>query len=86
MPLSERQKNVLQCVIDAKKEGKRPFTFGVFKRMVAKGHDITEKQCAYDLGVIIRTKGTGVISAKLGSNPTCWIYDEKTAEGAINDL
>ncbi|WP_417212082.1 hypothetical protein [Acinetobacter venetianus] len=86
MRLSERQKQVLQCVIDAKNEKKRPFTRGVVKRMNDKGHEITEKQCAYDLGVIIRTEGTGVISAKFGSNPTCWIYDEKMAQGAINDL
>lgn len=78
MSLSERQKQVLQCVIDAKNEKKRPFTRGIVKRMIDKGHQITEKQCAYDLGVIIRTKDSGVISAKFGSNPTCWIYEPKT--------
>ncbi len=39
-------------------------------------HDITEKQCAYDLGVIIRTKGTGVYSMKFDSDPKLWIYEE----------
>ncbi|AWL27107.1 hypothetical protein DJ533_00030 (plasmid) [Acinetobacter defluvii] len=74
--LSERQQQVLQCVIDAKNEKKRPYTKGVVNRMLKKGHEITEKQCAYDLGVISNTKGTGVISMRIGSNPKLWIYDE----------
>ena len=44
--------------------------------MNSKGYDITEKQCAYDLGVIIRTKGTGVYSVKFDSDPKLWIYEE----------
>ncbi|WP_171495315.1 hypothetical protein [Acinetobacter colistiniresistens] len=84
MNLSERQKNVLQCVIDAKNEGKRPFTRGVHNRMIAKGYEITERQCAYDLGVIINTKGTGVISMKLGNRPTCWIYSKPSEEATAN--
>ncbi|MFX7151969.1 hypothetical protein ABTI32_17925, partial [Acinetobacter baumannii] len=62
--LSERQQAVLQTVIEINKEGKQPYTWQVVRRMEAKGHQITEKQCAYDLSVIIRTKGTGVFSAK----------------------
>ncbi len=74
--LTERQNNVLQCVKDAKAQGKRPYTKGVVARMKAKGYDITDRQCAHDLGVIIRTKGTGVICMRLGSRPALWIYDE----------
>ncbi|WP_180162914.1 hypothetical protein [Acinetobacter sp. YH12069] len=77
--LTERQSHVLQCVKDAKAQGKRPYTKGVVARMNAKGHDITERQCAHDLGVLIRTKGTGVIGMRLGSRPTLWIYDEGCA-------
>lgn len=36
--LSDRQKLVLQCVIDAAIENKQPFTGGVVRRMKAKGH------------------------------------------------
>ncbi|MFP6818680.1 hypothetical protein [Acinetobacter sp.] len=80
--LSDRQKLVLQCVIDAAIENKQPFTGGVVRRMKAKGHEITEKQCAYDLGVIIRTKGTGVFSVRYGSGRTLWIYeDPKVMDG-----
>jgi len=78
--LTDRQNQVLQCVKDAKAQGKRPYTKGVVNRMKAKGHDITERQCSYDLSVIIRTKGTGVISMRLGSKPTLWIYDEGCAK------
>lgn len=74
--LSVRQKLVLQCVIDAANENKRPYTCGVVGRMKSKGYEITEKQCAYDLGVIIRTKGTGVYSVKFDSDPKLWIYEE----------
>ena len=73
--LSDRQKLVLQCVIDASTERKRPFTKGIVLRMKNKGHFISEKQCAYDLGVIIRTKGTNVISLKMGGYPAIWIYE-----------
>jgi len=52
--LSERQQAVLQTVIEINKKGKQPYTWQVVNRMEAKGHQITEKQCAYDLGVIIR--------------------------------
>ncbi|WP_336022271.1 hypothetical protein [Acinetobacter lwoffii] len=81
LDLTDRQYQVLQCVKDAKAQGKRPYTKGVVNRMRAKGYDITERQCSYDLSVIIRTKGTGVISMRLGSKPTLWIYDE----GCIKD-
>jgi len=74
--LTERQSQVLQCVKDAKAQGKRPYTRGVMRRMIEKGNHITERQCSYDLSVIIRTKGTGVISMRIGSKPTLWIYDE----------
>ena len=63
-------------MIDAANENKRPYTGGVVRRMNSKGYDITEKQCAYDLGVIIRTKGTGVYSVKFDSDPKLWIYEE----------
>jgi hypothetical protein len=43
--------------------------------MKAKGHEITEKQCAYDLAVIIRTKDTHVHSMKFDNNPKLWIYE-----------
>ncbi|MFW1643087.1 hypothetical protein [Acinetobacter guillouiae] len=75
LKLSDRQKLVLQCVIDAENENKQPFTGGVVRRMKAKGHEITEKQCAYDLGVIIRTKDTHVYSMKFDNNPKLWIYE-----------
>ena len=75
--LSERQKNVLQCVKDAKAQGKRPYTKGIVSRMLAKGYEITERQCAYDLGVIINTEGTGVFSVRYGSGRTLWIYEAK---------
>lgn len=78
--LSPRQQQVLQCVIDAAKEGKRPYTKGVVHRMLDKGHEITERQCAYDLGVIINTEGTGVYSMKCDNNPKLWIYQESMAE------
>lgn len=44
--------------------------------MKSKGYEITEKQCAYDLGVIIRTKGTCVYSVKFDGDPKLWIYEE----------
>ncbi|ADI91909.1 hypothetical protein [Acinetobacter oleivorans] len=74
--LSQRQQAVLETVIEINKEGHRPYTWQVVRRLGTKGHQITEKQCAYDLSVIIRTKGTGVFSAKLDSNPKIWIYQE----------
>ena len=80
--LSERQQQVLQCVKDAKAEKKRPNTASLTARMKKKGHAITEKQCAYDLGVIIRTKGTGVLSFKADSGRTVWVYEEKRAQEA----
>ena len=80
--LSERQQQVLQCVKDAKAENKLPYTAGVVNRMKKKGHEITEKQCAHDLGVIIRTKGTGVLSFKGDNGRTIWIYEEKRAQEA----
>ena len=39
MGLTTRQELVLQCVIDAKNEGRRPYTAGILSRMKAKGHD-----------------------------------------------
>ncbi|WP_234623677.1 hypothetical protein [Acinetobacter guillouiae] len=83
--LSVRQKLVLQCVIDAAKENKQPFTTGIVLRMQKKGHQITEKQCAYDLGVIIRTKGTGVYSMKFDNNPKLWIYEAPKNEESFHE-
>lgn len=83
--LSVRQKLVLQCVIDAAKENKQPFTTGIVMRMQKKGHQITEKQCAYDLGVIIRTKGTGVYSMKFDNNPKLWIYEAPKNEESVHE-
>lgn len=83
--LSFRQKLVLQCVIDAAKENKQPYTNGVVMRMQKKGHQITEKQCAYDLGVIIRTKGTGVYSMKFDNNPKLWIYEAPKNEESVHE-
>ncbi len=74
--LSDRQKAVLETVIEINKEGQQPYTWQVARRMGTKGHQITEKQCGYDLSVIIRTKGSGVFSVKFDSNPKVWIYEE----------
>ncbi|MEO9279291.1 hypothetical protein ABFY81_05165 [Acinetobacter sp. WA-87] len=74
--LSDRQKAVLETVIEINKEGQQPYTWQVARRMVSKGHQITEKQCGYDLSVIIRTKGTGVFSVNFDRNPKVWIYEE----------
>ncbi|AYA66878.1 hypothetical protein CDG62_00150 (plasmid) [Acinetobacter sp. WCHA55] len=82
LKLSERQQQVLQCVKDAKAEKRRPNTASLTVRMKRKGHAITEKQCAYDLGVIIRTKGTGVMSFKPTGMRTMWIYNENNAQEA----
>ncbi len=82
--LSERQKNVLQCVKDAKAQGKRPYTKGVVARMKAKGFEITDRQAAYDLGVIINTEGTGVFSLRYGSGRTLWIYEEPKVQDGAN--
>lgn len=78
--LSERQKKVLQCVKDVKAKGKNPYTKGVVSCMLAKGYEITERQCAYDLGVIINTEGTGVFSVRYGSGRTLWIYESPKAQ------
>lgn len=78
--LTKRQQQVLQCVIDASLEGARPYTWHIVKRMSAKGHEITEKQCSYDLSVIIRTKGTGVYSMKCDNRPKLWIYEAPKTE------
>lgn len=78
--LSERQLQVLQCVKDAKAEGKRPYTRGVVNRMKTKGFEISDRQAAYDLGVIINTDGTGVYSVRYGSGKTLWIYEEPLAK------
>jgi len=74
--LTDRQKTVLETVIELNKDGYKPYTWQVAQRLRTKGHKITEKQCAYDLGVIIRTTGTNVFSAKFDSNPKIWIYEE----------
>lgn len=81
--LSERQQQVLQCVIDAANEQKNPYTKNIVSRMLKKGHQITENQCAYDLGVIIRTSGTGVFAVKYNNNPKLWIYQIPKAVEAI---
>lgn len=78
--LTNRQLKVLLCVIDASREGVRPYTWQLVKRMAAKGHEITEKQCSYDLSVIIRTKGTGVYSMKCDNRPKLWIYEAPKTE------
>lgn len=78
--LTERQKIILECVIAMNKEGFKPSTWDVFRRISKLRHEITEKQIAYDLGVIIRTKGTGVYSIKFDNNPKLWIYQESMAE------
>lgn len=79
--LTDRQKIILECVIAMNKEGLKPSTWQVFRRLSNQNHEITEKQIAYDLGVIIRTKGTGVYSIKFDNNPKLWIYQESMAEG-----
>ncbi|ATO20638.1 hypothetical protein BS636_13620 [Acinetobacter sp. LoGeW2-3] len=76
LDLTDRQNQVLQCVIDAKQQKKRPYTKGVVSRMQEKGFQITERQCAYDLSVLARTKGTGIIGMRWGGGRTLWIYDE----------
>lgn len=76
MGLTTRQELVLQCVIDAKNEGRRPYTAGILSRMKAKGHDITLRQCSYDLGRIVSTPGTGVISIRYGSGRTLWVFEK----------
>ncbi|AVI34556.1 hypothetical protein CSB68_0780 [Acinetobacter baumannii] len=48
--------------------------------MKAKGLEISDRQAAYDLGVIINTDGTGVYSARYGSGKTLWIYEEPLAK------
>ena len=53
-----------------------PYTCQVAQLMHKKGHSITERQCAYDLGVIIHTEGTGCYSAKCDNNPKIWLYQE----------
>lgn len=73
--LTARQQQVLQCVKDAKSEGKRPYTRGVWSRMKAKGFDVTERQCSYDLSVIVRAPGTNVVSVRYNSGRTIWIYE-----------
>lgn len=78
--LTTRQQHVLQCVMDASLDGIRPYTWHIVKRMSAKGYEITEKQCSYDLGVIIRTKGTGVYSMKCDNRPKLWIYEAPKVE------
>lgn len=78
--LTTRQQQVLQCVKDASLDGVRPYTWHIVKRMLDKGHEITEKQCSYDLGVIIRTKGTGVYSMKCDNHPKLWIYEAPKVE------
>lgn len=78
--LSERQKIILECVIIMNKEGFKPSSWQVFRRLSNQNQQITEKQIAYDLGVIIRTKGTGVYSMKFDNNPKLWIYKEAMAE------
>ncbi|WP_228301650.1 hypothetical protein [Acinetobacter junii] len=78
--LTTRQQQVLQCVMDASLDGIHPYTWHIVKRMSAKGYEITEKQCSYDLGVIIRTKGTGVYSMKCDNRPKLWIYEAPKVE------
>lgn len=76
LSLTERQKNVLACVIELNARGVHPYTYQVAARMNKEGHAITERQCAYDLGIIIHTKGSGCYSAKFGNDPKIWLYQE----------
>jgi hypothetical protein len=78
--LTDRQKNVRECVIELNGRGVQPYTCQVAKLMNKKGHTITERQCAYDLGIIIRTKGGGCYSVKCDNNPKIWIYEAQMAE------
>ena len=80
--LTERQQQVLACVMDAHKEGRKPSVRNVAERMAKKDQPITDRQCASDLRVIIYTEGTGVISAKYGNSPAVYIYDEGIAKAA----
>lgn len=76
LSLTERQKNVLACVIELNARGVHPYTCQVAQLMNKKNHSITERQCAYDLGIIIHTKGSGCYSAKFGNDPKIWLYQE----------
>ena len=76
------QNNSALIRADQEVKASRMLTSAIEYRMQKKGLEITEKQCAYDLGVIIRTKGTGVISFKPTGMRTMWIYDEKNAQEA----
>lgn len=73
--LTERQRQVLAVVISLNLQGHKPYTWQIVRRMRSQGHLITDQQCAYDLGVIIRTKGTGVYSMKCDNNPKIWFYE-----------
>ena len=81
--LSDRQKNVLACVIELNGRDVHPYTCQVAQLMNKKGNSITERQCAYDLGIIIRTKGSGCYSAKCDNNPKIWLFDEKMATNKL---
>lgn len=83
LSLSPRQKNVLACVIAFNAEGVRPYTYDVAARMNKEGHTITERQCAYDLGIIIHTKGSGCYSAKFGNDPKIWLYQENMSASQL---
>ncbi len=80
--LTERQRQVLTVVISLNQQGHKPYTWQIAKRLRSKGHLITDQQCAYDLGVIIRTKGTGVYSMKCDNNPKIWFYEAPKKEVA----
>lgn len=80
--LTERQQQVLACVMDAHRQGSKPTMRNIVARMVKKEQPITERQCASDLKVIIYTDGTGVISAKYGNSSAVYIYDEGVAKAA----
>jgi hypothetical protein len=82
MNLTERQQQVLACVMDAHKEGSKPTMRNIVARMVKKDQPITERQCTGDLKVIIYTNGTGVISARYGNSAAIYIYDEGVAKAA----
>lgn len=73
--LTERQRQVLIVVISLNQQGHKPPTWQIARRIRSKGLSITDQQCAYDLGVIIRTKGTGVYSMKFDNDPKIWIYE-----------
>lgn len=82
--LTERQLSVLECLKDAKSQGKRLYMKGVINRMAAKGVVISTHQAAYDLGKLAYTKGSGVYSVRFGGQKTLWGYDPRTSDVEVD--